>query len=176
MGSADHLLCLGDTIDRRRFSNEVVGLLKDLGAHIVLGNHEEIFLAEYASGETPHPSADKDLVAFLAAQPLRKTLSFGRKRVLMVHSTPWEPRGQYIFPHNERLPEFAAAGADYVLYGHTHAPVIRRYGDVAIVNPGSAGEGRDSSEGRHLSCAVLDTETDEIGLIHYMDPAVPASR
>lgn len=176
MGSIDELLCLGDAIDRRRFSNDVVGLLKELGAHIILGNHEEIFLSEYASGETAHPDADKDLVAFLAAQPLRRMLTYGRKRVLMTHSTPWEPRGAYIFPHNERLPEFADAGADYVLYGHTHAHVIRRYGDVAIVNPGSAGEGRDSSDGRHLSCAVLDTEADDIRLIHYMDPAVPPSR
>ena len=94
----------------------------------------------------------------------------------MLHSTPWEPRGEYIFPHNEKLALFADAGADYVLYGHTHAHVIRRVNGVVIVNPGSAGEGRDSSDGRHLSCAVLDTETDEVRLVHYMDPQVPPGR
>ena len=38
---------------------------------------------------------------------------------------------------------FADAGADFVLYGHTHAHVVRRIGNTTIVNPGSAGDGRD---------------------------------
>jgi predicted phosphodiesterase len=94
----------------------------------------------------------------------------------MIHSTPWEPRDEYIFPHNEKLALFADAGADYVLYGHTHAHVVSRINGVVVVNPGSAGEGRDSSDGRHLSCAVLDTAADDVRVIHYIDPQVPPSR
>ncbi len=173
MGPIDQLLCLGDAIDRSRFSNDVIRLLKELDAHFVLGNHEETFLAEHGPSKPQREGADPDLVAYLAAQPLRRTLTYGSKTVLMLHSTPWEPRGEYIFPHNEKLPLFADAGADYVLYGHTHAHVIRRVNGVVIVNPGSAGEGRDSSDGRHLSCAVLDTETDEVRVVHYMEPKGP---
>jgi putative phosphoesterase len=173
MGPIDELLCLGDCIDRNRFSNDVVALLNDLGAHIILGNHDEAFLAE--PGRTDRDGVNRDLAAFLADQPLRRELTFGRKTVLMVHSTPWEPRGEYIFPHNERLALFAETGADYVLYGHTHAHVVARFGEVLVVNPGTAGEGRDSSDGRHLSCAVLDTVADEARMIHYMDPRFPAS-
>ncbi len=47
---------------------------------------------------------------------------------------------------------------------------------MAEHGPGSAGEGRDSSDGRHLGCAVVDTETDEVRLVHYMDPQVLPDR
>lgn len=169
MGPIDELLCLGDAIDRSRFSNDVIGLLKDRDAHIILGNHEEAFLAEHDPGTAARDGVDRDLAAFLAAQPLRRMLTYGRKKVLMIHSTPWEPRDEYIFPHNEKLALFAEAGADYVLYGHTHAHVVSRINGVVVVNPGSAGEGR------HLSCAVLDTASDDVRVIHYMDPQVPPS-
>jgi predicted phosphodiesterase len=39
-----------------------------------------------------------------------------------------------------------------------------------IINPGSAGDGRDSRNGRQLSCAVLDTETEEVTVIDFPDP------
>ena len=42
MGQIDELLCLGDSIYEYRFSNEVVALLKERGAHVIQGNHEEV--------------------------------------------------------------------------------------------------------------------------------------
>jgi putative phosphoesterase len=171
MGPVDELLCLGDSIYQYRFSNEVVGLLKTMGARMILGNHEEVFLSEAGSQAREKEGVDKELLAFLADQPHRRLLTYGRKTVLMIHSTPWEPRGEYIYPHNEKLALFAEAGADFVLYGHTHAQVVRRIGGVVVVNPGSAGEGRYTSDGPSLSCAVLDTETGEARVIDYLDPA-----
>ena len=51
---------------------------------------------------------------------------------------------------------------DFVLYGHTHHQLVRRVGRVLVINPGSAGEARDTGNGRQLSCAVLDTVTEEV--------------
>lgn len=169
MGPVDELLCLGDSIDRSRFSNEVVALLKARNAHLILGNHEEMFLADGRE----QPDADPDLLAFLARQPHRRMLRYGGKNVLMIHSTPWEPRGEYIYPHNPKLELFAEAGADFVLYGHTHAQVVRRIGRVVIVNPGSAGERLYTGGGPHLSCAVLNIGTDQVQLINFRE--APAS-
>ncbi|HVC61274.1 MAG TPA: YfcE family phosphodiesterase [Acetobacteraceae bacterium] len=174
MGPVDELLCLGDSIYQYRFSNEVIALLKAVGARLILGNHEEVFLSEAGSQAREQVGVDKDLVAFLADQPPRRMLTYGRKKLLMIHSTPWEPRGEYIYPHNEKLALFAEAGADFVLYGHTHAQVVRRIGGVLVVNPGSAGEGRYTSDGLCMSCAVLDTGTGEAHVINYMDPRFPA--
>jgi predicted phosphodiesterase len=97
-------------------------------------------------------------------------LQFGNKTVLMVHSTPWEPRGEYVFPHSAKLAQFAEAEADFVLYGHTHAQVARQVGRVLVINPGSAGDARDNSNDRQLSCAVLDTTTHDVQMINYPDP------
>ena len=171
MGSLDDLLCLGDSISQNKFSNEVIGLLKSVGAHIILGNHEELFLSESGVLAREQDHVDQELVAFLADQPLRKTLTYDGKTILMIHSTPWEPRGEYIYPHNEKLEAFGEADADFVLYGHTHADIVRRIGDVVVVNPGSAGESRYTPEGWSLSCAVLDTVTGEVRVISYVDPS-----
>ena len=92
----------------------------------------------------------------------------------MVHSTPWEPRGSYVLPTNSELQRFGEADADIVLYGHTHRQVVRRIGRVLVVNPGSAGVGRDPHNGGQLSCAVLDTVTEEVVVRDF--PALPVGR
>jgi putative phosphoesterase len=170
MGPVDELLCLGDSIYQFRFSNEVIALLKSIGARMILGNHEEVFLSDAGAQAREQDWVDSELVAFVADQPHRRMLTYDGKTVLMIHSTPWEPRGEYIYPHNEKLTLFAEAGADFVLYGHTHAEVVRRIGDVVVVNPGSAGEGRYTANGLTLCCALLDTATGEGRLIPYRDP------
>ena len=170
MGEVDELLCLGDCIFEYRFSNEVVALLRERGATIIQGNHEEVFFSPAGVRARQREGLDPALMAFLAGQPHRRLLQFGNKSVLMVHSTPWEPRGEYVFPHSARLAQFAEAEVDFVLYGHTHAQVVRRLGRVTVINPGSAGDARDNSNDRQLSCAVLDTATDEVRTIDYPVP------
>jgi putative phosphoesterase len=170
MGDVDELLCLGDAIFEYRFSNEVVALLQQRGAMLIQGNHEEVFFSSAGVRAREREGLDPSLMAFLAGQPSRRLLRFGNKTVLMVHSTPWEPRGEYVFPHSARLDRFAEAEADFVLYGHTHAQVVRQVGRVLVINPGSAGDARDHSNDRQLSCAVLDTVTHEVRIIDYPDP------
>jgi predicted phosphodiesterase len=57
-----------------------------------------------------------------------------------------------------------------VLYGHTHCQVVKRVGSVLVINPGSAGDARDSRNDRQLSCAVLDVVSEEVRVIDYPDP------
>ncbi len=170
MDDVDEVLCLGDIIDAGRFSNDVIAALKARGAHVILGNHEEVFLSREAERARDGNGIDRSLVKWLADQPLRKTLETGGKKVLMIHSTPWEPRGDYIFPHSEHLERFGEADADFVLYGHTHAQVVRRFGRVLVINPGSAGEAHYDGDSWRLSCAILDTVTGEVDRIGFPDP------
>ncbi|MBM3650275.1 MAG: metallophosphoesterase family protein [Alphaproteobacteria bacterium] len=161
MGPIDALLCLGDSIDEYGFSNAVVGRLRALDALTILGNHEEVFLGPAGVRARARADIDRRSLDWLAGQPHRRALQIGGKRILMVHSTPWEPRGSYVQPHSSELERFGEADADIVLYGHTHRQVVRRIGRVLVVNPGSAGDARDPRNGRQLSCAVLDTVTEE---------------
>ena len=170
MGEIDELICLGDSIYEYRFSNEVVNLLRERGAHTILGNHEECFFGPQGVRARAREGIDPALAEWLAARQHRHELSFGGKRVLAVHSTPWEPRGAYIHPESGLLARFAEADADIVLYGHTHQQLARRIGRVLVINPGSAGDARDHRNGGQLSCAVLDTASEEVRLIDFPDP------
>ena len=170
MGNIDELLCLGDSIFEYQFSNEVVALLRERQAHVIQGNHEEVFLSDAGKRARERDNVDPDLLGWLAEQPHRRTLALGGRKILMIHSTPWEPRGGYVYPHSAHLERFGDVDADFVLYGHTHAQVVRRFGSVTVINPGSAGDARDSNNNRQLSCAVIETETGEVTVIDYADP------
>lgn len=176
MGDVDELLCLGDSIYEYRFSNEVVAALIDRGAHTILGNHEEVFLGPLGGRARERAGIDPSLLQWLASRPHRLELTFGGKKLLLVHSTPWEPRGTYVFEHNPLLEKFAEVDADFVLFGHTHQQLVRRFGKVVVINPGSAGDARDLANGRQLSCAVLDTDSGEVRITNFPDPARHASK
>ena len=169
MGDVDELLCLGDCIFQYRFSNEVVALLKARGAQVILGNHEEDFFAPHGIRARQQPWIDGSLLDWLAGQPLQRVLRFGGKTLLMVHSTPWPPRGGYVYPDSPSAARFADVDADFLLYGHTHTQMVKRFGRVLVVNPGSAGDARDHGNGRQLSCAVLDPATDGVTVLDYPD-------
>lgn len=171
MGPIDALLCLGDSINEFGFSNEVIARLRTLDAIAILGNHEEVFLGTAGERARSRPEIDRSLLGWLAERPHRHAFRIGGKRILMVHSTPWEPRGSYVLPTSAALERFGEADADIVLYGHTHQQLVRRVGRVLVVNPGSAGDGRDPRNGRQLSCAVLDTATDEVVVRDFPAPA-----
>ena len=167
MGDIDELICLGDSIWEYRFSNEVVAILRERGAHTILGNHEECFLGPAGARARERPGTDPVLLAWLNERPHRIALERDGKKLLLVHSTPWEPRGAYIHPESRELERFAEADAEFVLYGHTHRQVVRRVGRTLIINPGSAGDARDHGNGRQLSCAVLDTVSEEAVVIDF---------
>jgi putative phosphoesterase len=171
MGDVDELLCLGDSIYESRFSNEVVAMLRERGAHIIQGNHEEMFFSPAGGTARHNPAIDPDLLQFLAAQPIRRTLTVDGLRLLLVHSTPCEPRGAYIYPHSKDLARFGEVDADVVLDGHTHTQLVRQIDDVLVINPGSAGNAQDPSNGKQLSCAVLETAGPAVQIYDFPDPA-----
>jgi len=172
LADADELICLGDSIYEYRFSNEVVRILRDRGAHTILGNHEEGFLGPHGARARQSAGIDPLLLEWLAERLRRLELKIGERKLLAVHSTPWEPRGAYVYPHSSLLARFGEADADFVLYGHTHHQLVRRIGKVLVINPGSAGEARDSGNGLQLSCAVLDTVTGEAVVTNYPDSRI----
>lgn len=171
MGEVDQILCLGDTIYEYRFSNEVISRLIEIGAHTIQGNHEETFLGPMGERARAREGIDPDLMHWLSERPHRMELECDGKTVLMVHSTPWEPRGTYVYRHSPELERFGEADAHFVLFGHTHQQVVHRAGDLLVVNPGSAGDARDPDNGRLLSCAILDTVTEDAQIIDFPDPA-----
>ena len=171
MGEIDRLICLGDCIDEYRFSNEVVQTLIDTDAWVIKGNHEEVFFGPLGGRARARPGNDPSLMRWLEEQPYRRELILEGQEILLVHSTAWEPRGAYIHPDSPELTRFAQAGANIVMYGHTHQQVNRRIDGTLIINPGSCGDGRDHRNQRQLSCAVLELPGLHAEIMNFPDPA-----
>jgi putative phosphoesterase len=174
MGAVDELICAGDAIYQYRFSNEVVRLLRDSGARMVLGNHEETFLSPAGERARSSPTIDHDLLAWLAEQPASLTTRVNGSTLHVVHGSPWEPRFEYLYPHSRTLHRFRDFDADYVLMGHTHYQMAERMGRALLINPGSTGEPRDARNDWRVSFAVLDTAAKELRFCNFRDPARPS--
>lgn len=74
-------------------------------------------------------------------------------------------------------PEAAAArepGADLVVFGHSHQPVIRRVGDVWAVNPGSAGP-RRFSQPVTVALATIEKDGVHIELVELIARPEPGA-
>jgi putative phosphoesterase len=173
MGPVDELICAGDAIWQYRFSNEVIAELRAVGAHVILGNHEETLLGRDGVRARTAPHVEAEHLAWLAEQPLTLRTRVNGRSLFVVHGSPWEPRREYLYPSTPTLQRFADIDADYVLLGHTHYQMAVRTGDTLLINPGSTGEARDHRNGLRLSFAVLDTAGDEIRFCNFPDPTRP---
>jgi len=170
MGDVDELLCAGDAVYQFRFSNEVMALLRERGARYIQGNHEDVLLGKWGERARGADWVRGDELAYMAEQPHRMTVRVGGKTLVMVHGSPFEPHNEYIYPNSPSLSRLGTIDADYVILGHTHYQMAERIGRVLVINPGSAGEARDARNAFKLSCAVLDTQTDEVTFDDFQDP------
>ncbi len=165
MGEIDALLCPGDLIYAFQYNREVIATLREHGARVVLGNHELAFLSNGLAEKEP----DRDGVDYLRSLPLSLDFELDGKRFVMVHASPFDREHQYLYEPalNFDLAAFQYTGADYLIVGHTHTLVDQKLGPTRMINPGSAGEPRPLRGELLLSCAVLDTQRDEVEFLSY---------
>lgn len=91
--------------------------------------------------------------------PIEKMVHIGSFEVMLTHGHRY-----YIGMGNEMLQaEARTRGADIVMYGHTHRPVIEFNGGLTILNPGSLSYPRQ--EGKKPSYIMM--EIDSKGEAHY---------
>jgi putative phosphoesterase len=89
---------------------------------------------------TDGPSKD-----FMRELPFDCRFELGGRRVRLVHGSPRKVN-EYLFEDKpaktfERIA--ADADCDVLVFGHTHKPWVREYGDVLFVNCGSVGKPKD---------------------------------
>ena len=91
---------------------------------------------------------------FFSTLPRELDLEIGPYKVWVTHG-----HNYYVSMGNEHIRQEALIrGADIVLYGHTHRPVVDRTGKVIAVNPGSLSYPRQ--EGRRPSYVVMEVGDD----------------
>jgi putative phosphoesterase len=158
MPSVDMVLCAGDVISDYRFCAETVDLLRQAQVHCIQGNHETGLFG----GRNPdylrkcQREFAPELLDFLASAPLSLELEVAGAKVLMVHASPWEPLDEYIYPHSPQLARFAQLPYDFVIFGHTHVPMVHQANGVTVINPGSCSQPRDQD--KRGSYAILDLD------------------
>jgi len=92
---------------------------------------------------------------FLDDLPLEKIIYIGNSKVLLVHGHTWRVN----FTLANLINYAKSIDADYVMFGHTHKPLLEREGALTIVNPGSISYPRQDN--RRQSGIMMYIDDDE---------------
>jgi predicted phosphodiesterase len=157
---SDKILCLGDLVD---YGPEpaacVTWAMQQTGDSIFIqGNHDwgvawkkdpqssppfrrltaatQVFSLKVLSNGMRH---------FLAALKPIDSFEILGNRCLACHATPSDPLFRYLRLAEKELDHEieVAASPDFLFFGHTHWPLLKRIGHTTIVNPGSVGQPKD---------------------------------
>ncbi|GAB4323022.1 MAG: metallophosphoesterase family protein [Dehalococcoidia bacterium] len=160
---------LGDMVGYGPRPNEVLALLRDIGARCVLGNHDAAAVGLITTGmfnptaaeaaEWTARALDEGSRAFLSGLPqVAKAVG-----VTLVHGTLHEPLWEYLITAEAARHHFDLLETRVSVVGHTHVPLVvwceeggglrtvqPAHGDVVelgeapvAVNPGGVGQPRD---------------------------------
>jgi len=155
MPKVDGLICAGDLVGYGAEPNEVVALARARNMRTVLGNHDYGAVARDTSGLNPIAAravlwtADnlrEDNVKYLRGLAEELKLTFGGRRIYVVHGSPRDHLFEYVFPdlsNREFLELTREVEADVIVLGHTHVPMNRVIQGKLILNPGGVGQPRD---------------------------------
>lgn len=152
------VLIVSDTHRKNENYLKVIGMLGRLDLVIHLGDVEgsEYVIEEAAGCPVEFVAGNND---FFSDLPSEKKLQIGRYCVLITHGHRY-----YIGMGSEMLKKEAVAqGADIVMYGHTHRPVLDISDKIIALNPGSLSYPRQ--ENRKPSYIVM--ELDGQGEAHF---------
>ncbi len=67
-----------------------------------------------------------------------KLLELGGKKIFVTHGHGYSVKSEQEFEYITIRERGRELGADAVLFGHTHIPYNRNWGDIVVMNPGSA--------------------------------------
>jgi putative phosphoesterase len=167
--------CCGDIVGYGASPNEVVRIIRDIGATCVVGNHDQASLqgevgdfnprAAMAAIWTSQHLSDESRT-FLGCLPREVSTDIGGKRIYMAHGSPDDTMWEYVLPstHSDLFDYYLQKmGADLMALGHTHQAFKWQGDDGKLVfNPGSVGQPRNGDI--RASFAILTVEAGEAQL------------
>lgn len=147
--------------DTHRKNENYLKILQEIGKLDLIIHLGDIEGSEYTIKEAVE--CPVEMVAgnndFFSDLPSEKTLQIGKYHVMITHGHRY-----YISMGNEMLKrEAIAQGADIVMYGHTHRPLIEISNSIIAINPGSLSYPRQ--ENRKPSYILM--ELDQDGEAHF---------
>lgn len=161
-GNVDEFVFLGDLVGYYAFVEECIALARQELKVGVLGNHDGLFLRCFHEGslapadytrrfgsalERTLKARDPQTLELLSSWPLTRTLEIDGISILMCHGAPWDPLHARVYPDFRDWQKFGEFPQEVILLGQTHYPMVRRWKEKLIVNPGSVGQPRDQAGG-----------------------------
>jgi len=167
------ILCLGDMVGYYPFAPEVISSIRESGAIVVSGNHEEgIMLShesvrerDYLWSQTRSALGEEDL-SWIQALPRSLTLEVLGNRVGARHEYPLLERG-YLYPDSQLHFKKSLFPEDILLFGHTHIQMLRKSQGKYFINPGSVGQPRNGRPGADFAVFDFDRRWVELRHIDY---------
>lgn len=158
----DAFVCCGDIVGYYYDSSLIVERLMTMpNAYVVKGNHDamymqaaedqklqEILCRKYGSS---YQYIRDDIYAYLSTLPFKISLNVDGQRILVVHGSEQDALHGRIYPDSQLN---LSSEYDVIFCGHTHYPMIRKFGKTTLINPGSLGQPRD---GTGFSYGIYDT-------------------
>jgi putative phosphoesterase len=173
--AVDEIVLAGDAHYEYRFSNEVMEVIGDYRMRYVLGNHEAMLLGPHGTRAVSAPHVRQRNLVRLRQTPAHLRVRVGGKTLSVFHANPWAPDNRYLYEGDPLFGRCDELDTDYLILGHTHVPMSARFGRTLVVNPGSLTFSRDPGAEGTITCAVLDTDTDEVELIRGPRPDPPGT-
>lgn len=169
-------LFAGDAFSDHLFSNEVTEVLRRCDAQYVLGNHELSLLGPAGSRARDAPHVQAKNLAYVAERPLEVRLESGGRNLLMVHGSSIDGYRRYLAPGPDPFRRLHETGADFIVVGHTHLPLVECRGATLIVNPGSLGQPRRPEAPSLATCAILDMVEQSAELVEFPIPVAAEAK
>jgi putative phosphoesterase len=153
-GGIERGVLTGDLVMRGEEPEECVAEVRRLGWTCVLGNTDGK-VADGRPRDPDHPKAGRpgsrawtlnrlsdESLEFLRSLQLVERVPLGPATIAVMHGSPTDPNGTIdAGTPKRRLAKLAEElGADCIVTGHTHEPLVRKAAGVLVVNPGSVGE------------------------------------
>jgi predicted phosphodiesterase len=144
----DVVLAVGDVVDGRGDVNRCCRLLEEHRAITVAGNHDRWFLQDQCrdlTDATPRSVVGAQALAFLKALPATRQVDTVAGSLLLCHglgdndmATVTAHDTGYALESNLPLHRLLAPGGPrFVINGHSHQRMVRRFGDLTIMNAGT---------------------------------------
>ncbi len=152
----DKTLCVGDIADGRGDLQHCVDLLRQQEVDCVRGNHDKWFLNEQArdlEGAQSPDALDEAGRFWLAALPLTRQYETAAGRLLLCHGVGannmcnLRPDDEgYALESNFDLQNLLFADHfRWMINGHTHQRMVRRFGNLVNINSGKIGPKSDGT-------------------------------
>lgn len=168
----EQLIVLGDLVGYYYDAREVLEQLREWPFVAIRGNHERLladalkddgsmqaYRQKYGSAlDLAATTLEPQDIDWLISLPDRASVHLGGMALELCHGSPRDP-DEYVYPdaNAATLEACRVAGADLVLMGHTHYPMLAAGDRPLLLNPGSVGQARD--RGGFACWCRIDTDT-----------------